>query len=104
MHTVELHNEKLKPVFLRYGTGNTAIRLLDSNNNPYTTCTINLPDMDLETNQVAVKNYSENEGMLDALLKAEIVQEPLRFVRSGSTVIPICNLTKPASVLAGEVS
>jgi hypothetical protein len=40
--------------------------------------------------EVAIKNYSENEGMLGVLIKAKVVSAPLRFVQSGFVEIPVC--------------
>lgn len=47
---------------------------------------------DLADGEVAIKNYSENEGMLNALVEAGIVSEPLYYVTSGYVQIPICTL------------
>jgi hypothetical protein len=59
---------------------------------PMGTATVNIPDAELASNEVCIKSYSENEGMLDALLKAKIVAKPHRTVQSGYVVIPVCKL------------
>ena len=38
------------------------------------TATVNLPDRDLEINQVFIKDYSENAGVLDALISAGVLR------------------------------
>lgn len=58
---------------------------------PIATCTVNVDEV-LDLDEVAIKNYSENEGMLDSLIKAKIISEPLRYVNSGFVTIPICKL------------
>ncbi len=46
----------------------------------------------LERGEFAIKNYSENEGMLDRLVEAHIVEPPHRRVRSGFVELPIVRL------------
>jgi len=60
-------------VFGEYENGRTAIRLTE-NGSPFATATINDPDMDLKSNEVIIKNYSENNGMVDALVEAGVVE------------------------------
>jgi hypothetical protein len=52
--------------------------------------TVNLNGLD--ENEVAIKNYSENEGILDVLVAEGIVKSPHRYVNSGFVKIPICEL------------
>ena len=48
----------------------------------------------LPRNTVAVKDYTENEGMLDWLIKNHIVEEPVGEVSAGFVKIPICEITR----------
>lgn len=41
---------------------------------------------------VAIKDYSENSGMLQALVEAKIVAEPSYYVPSGFVEIPVCEV------------
>lgn len=79
---------------IQYGTyqeGNTSMQLIDcADGFPFATATVNLPG--LTENEVAIKNYSENEGVLNFLLDNEIIEAPHRFVQSGFVNIPICRL------------
>lgn len=43
-------------------------------------------------NSIAVKNYSENRGVLEFLIKNKIVEKPHRSIQSGYVEIPICKL------------
>lgn len=52
--------------------------------------TINIPDLPLIDGQVVIKDYAENEGMLDALIKAKIITPPIGYVKTGFTESPIC--------------
>jgi hypothetical protein len=77
----------------QYGNGRTALVLEDSyDGEPIATCTINLPDEDLADNEVIIKDYSENQGMLDTLISAGIISHPKRHVQSGYIVAPVCDL------------
>jgi len=79
---------------IQYGTyqeGNTSMQLIDcADGFPFATATVNLPG--LTENEVAIKNYSENEGVLIFLLDNEIIEAPHRFVQSGFVNIPVCRL------------
>lgn len=59
---------------------------------PFLSATSNIPALkDLE-GYVAVKNYTENEGMLDFLIDNEIVDPPVTFVKENYVTFPICKL------------
>lgn len=59
----------------QYSNGRPAIVLLDfEDGSPYAVATVNLPELNLEDNQTFVKSYSENAGMLDFLVKNNIVK------------------------------
>ena len=96
MKKVIFNGTKCDVVFGEYENGRTAIRLTE-NGSPLATATFNDPEISLEDNQVLVKNWSENKGMVDSLVEAGIVE------KASSTYIPIgrfdseawvCNLLK----------
>lgn len=64
-----------KLVVGRYYDGNVAIKLCDrKTHEPIATCTVNLPESAALPNDVAyIKNWSENEGMVDALVVAGVI-------------------------------
>ena len=75
-----------------YKEGGIRIQLYDSKDGtPYATATTSIQE-DLESGEVAIKDWSENEGILDFLVQNKIVKEPHRFVKSGYVKIPICEL------------
>ncbi len=80
--------------FLTYGNNKrTCIRIVDcEGGSPLCTATINLPDIDIESNEVAIKDYSENRGLLRQLIHYNIISQPIRYVRIGDERIPICKL------------
>lgn len=77
--------------FGRYSNGRIAIELVE-NGEPVAVATVNLPNENLEADEIAIKDYSENEGMLRALLYGGVVTTPIRFVNIGFVKIPICKL------------
>lgn len=77
--------------FGRYSQGNPAIELYDLDDGfPFAKSTINMPG--LKEDEVAVKNYSENEGMLDFLVENGIVHPPHKMEQSGFVTVPVCKL------------
>lgn len=79
-----------------YANGRPALRLVDAeDDSPIATATVNLPDLPLGRNQVAIKDWSENEGMLRALTEARVVTPAGQTVPSGYVQVPICELQPP---------
>jgi len=65
--------------FGQYANGRIAIRLVGAHDGePIATATVNVPEISVEHGNVLVKDYSENEGMLDALVHAGIVSPPVK--------------------------
>ena len=56
--------------------------------------TVNLPELPLPEDHVAIKDYSECEGVLDTLVQAGIVSAPIGYVRSGYVELPICRILR----------
>ncbi len=80
----------------QYDKGRPSLQLIDAEDgSPIATATVNLPDVPLGRNQVAIKDWSENEGMLDALVAAGVVKPTDQTVRSGFVEVPICELQPP---------
>jgi hypothetical protein len=79
----------------KYGNGQNSIQLFDINDGmPWAVASVAI-DQPLQPDEVAVKDYSENEGILETLFKAGVVEHPHRVVSSGFVIIPICKLKKP---------
>ena len=78
-----------------YDGGQTALWLTDSfTKEPIAKCTVNLPGDNIAPDEVAIKDYSENEGMVDALVAAGVVYIPHRQISIGFVTIPVCQLVK----------
>ena len=79
--------------FKQYGNGRTAIVLNDANDHSrIAVASVNMPETELEKNEICIKDYSENEGMLKALIDVGIVKDTGKRVESGFVTIPICEL------------
>jgi hypothetical protein len=74
-----------------YTNGGTCIDLIDMKDGETFMCATVWVE-GLKDNEVAIKNYSENEGILQVLIDAKIISEPKRVVRSGFVVIHVCDL------------
>ena len=77
----------------KYANGRTAIQILDAiDGQPYATATVNIDHVLLADNEVLIKDYSENEGMLDFLIKNNIVTPTPNGVQSGFVWLPVAIL------------
>lgn len=73
-----------------YQNGQKRIDFIDSEDGfPVLVATVAIKE-ELNPSEIAIKNYSENEGVLDFLIKEGIVSPPLRYFNSGYVNIPIC--------------
>ena len=75
MINITFKNWKCKLKLAFYYNGRKAIKLVDAGTGePIATATVNMPDQILKENWVFIKDYSENEGMTDALIKHGIIK------------------------------
>jgi len=64
------------------------------------TATVNMPGYPCDDDQVYVKSYSENEGMLQTLIDHKLVlAEPVNELKAGFVTIPLMTLTTKAMKL-----
>lgn len=80
--------------FAQYINGNTAMFLEDADTSePIITVSVN-PDIELDESTMAIKNYSENEGVVEELLLENvIVGESIISIPSGFIEIPVYKLS-----------
>jgi hypothetical protein len=92
---IKYHKGEAEVVFDQYRDGSPAIQLVTFDEGwpePIAIATVWVPD--LGENEVAIKNYSENEGILQTLVNAGIVAAPHREMTNGFVTISICALLK----------
>ena len=93
MKTITFLNYKCNIVKEQYTNGRTALLLIDVDDNEHiATATVNLPDDDIPEKHVAIKDYSENENMLNILINENIVSQPIKYIESGFVSVPVCKL------------
>lgn len=92
--TIMFKNWECDIVISRYANnGRTALELRDHNTHEQITkATTNITNYPLEADEVIIKNYSENEGMLIALQAHNIVGPVLRMASTGLVECPVCKL------------
>jgi len=58
-----------------YGNGRTALTLVDLTGERVAVATVNLPEVDLPPGHAHIKTWSENEGMLDFLVRNGLAKD-----------------------------
>ena len=77
-----------------YTNGNKAISLVDTRDgSAVATATVNLEGVELPANEVMIKDYSENKGMLHALQDSKVVGRIVDVMQSGYVDIPVVTLS-----------
>jgi Domain of unknown function (DUF4313) len=77
----------------QYDNGRLALQLVDAvDGDPIARATVNLPNEQIAEGEIFVKNHSENEGMLQALQQAGIVEPTGRMVVSGFVKVPVAKV------------
>lgn len=96
-------NIELSVRFDKYQKGGTAIILehVDEDTGfteQYAVATVYVVELEqFGEDYVAIKNYAENEGILDALVSGGVIEkEAVAFLRSGFVDLPIHKLTERA--------
>ena len=88
---VKFLGEELTPVMNRYVNGQNAIQLVDSDGMPFMTASVAF-DVNIADDEVLIKNYSENEGILEALIDANIIEKPYAAIETGFVKLHIAAL------------
>ncbi len=87
------YETELKLGFAKYPNNRLAMQLFEKETDDlYAMATINLPNEELADDEVIIKNYSENKGILPMLEKAGIVKRTERTVYSGFISAHVCKL------------
>jgi len=76
-----------------YPNDRKAIELINAKNGESVlVATINIPEISICEDEVIIKNYSENEGILEALIQSKVISRPVRTIQTGFITAPICKL------------
>lgn len=96
--TFDFLGESLVTVQLsKYPDGNTRLDLRDAEDGmPYATASISMPNVLLCDDEILIKNYSENEGMTDFLVKNNIVSLTHTGMETGAGWLPVARINPEA--------
>jgi len=79
--------------FRKYPNKRIAIQLEDARTGEsIIMASTNIPEVSLEEGEVIIKDFSENEGVLQALLDAGVIERTGRRVEGGYITCEICRL------------
>jgi len=82
-------------IIKQYNNDRTAIQLVDAEDGcPVAIATVNLPAESIERDEVIIKDYSENSGILDALVEGGVVSKPIRTIRTEFVEMYVCKLLR----------
>ena len=63
---------------------------------PVAVATLHMPALSLAADEVVIKDYRENAGMLNLLVAADVVSAPLREVQRGYVTRYVCQCLRQA--------
>ena len=103
MRTVQFKNWRCRLYLASYSDGNTALSMYDTEDGSAIACvSLNLvpvePELLEDRALIYLKDYSENEGMLDLLIAEGIVERTGRYRQSGYIEAPLVRIIDPELV------
>ena len=84
----------------RYCNGNLALQVVSETEGPKCICSVN-PGVQVPDDMLAIKDHSENEGMVNILTEMGIIGERRAVIESGYVKIPVHALTEKGRALFG---
>ena len=91
---IPVNDWECKVVMERYEQGGMALRLIDAtDHDPIYRATSNLLDQQPGEQEVFIKNYAENEGVLEALMDAGLVSDTGKVVETGHAALNIARMS-----------
>jgi len=78
----------------KYGNGQNRMEFIDKEDGFSVLVASVAIDENISSDEIAIKDYSENEGVLKFLMEKGIVSSPLKYFNSGFVRIPLCKLMK----------
>jgi hypothetical protein len=91
--TVKFNGEELNVKMAKYENGQNAIQLIDQDGMPYMTASVGHA-INISDDDVIIKDYSENEGIMASLIEAGIIDKPYCEVPSGFVTLYVARLRK----------
>lgn len=94
MKKLNFNDNEYSIEYFNYQNKRRGILLVNNNTGDKINCTINIDTRDVVENQVIIKNYDENLGIYDLLIKHEIIKPYSRRIPVGLNFGLLCNLNK----------
>ncbi len=80
MKTKVLVNGDLLTIeFLKYNNNRIAIELIEESGEPYAMLSVNIPDCNIEPDEIIIKDYSENSGIPEQVFKCGLFENTGKF-------------------------
>ncbi len=96
MKTFKINNQEVRVNIEHYHNGRNAIELVcvggEDDGVTYTVATMNVPHAPLKDGQVLIKDYGENQGVLQALVDNGVVTDSEWTMEYGFVEFNVCNL------------
>lgn len=70
---------------------------------PITTATVNIPEIPLKDNELIIKDYSENEGILETLKQNGLITDIKREISTGHVTVHVVEKTSKLLALEKEI-
>lgn len=75
----------------------TGILLVDDDEDLVTVASVNVDEEEILPDEVAIKDYSENKGIVDVLVDAGVIdKDSVRFIPSLFVIVPVFKLSDEA--------
>ena len=81
--------------------GRPAISLFATDGEPIARVTVNIPDAPLGKREILIKDYSENEGILNWMVASGLVEDTGKVIPAGHAVVNIVRMT-PKLIWEGQ--
>jgi hypothetical protein len=83
-----------------YDNSRRAIQLLDAHDGSLVaTATVNIPEAPIGKDEIFIKNWSENEGVLESMIDAGYIEPAHSLATTGRVLAECCKLTKKGIAL-----
>lgn len=78
----------------KYQNGQNCLKLVDLEDwSPYCTASVAY-DVEIGEDEVIIKDYSENSGVMKALVEAKVIEPSHRIIETPFVYLYVCKLTK----------
>ena len=93
--TFKMYDYQVMPIARRDEDGQIELRLVTQEGSPFGNVTFADKNILLTGNEMAFKNYTENEGLLEKMIEAKMVSEPKRYIHTKYVDVPIVDVLVP---------